>query len=298
MQPKLSAKFLADLDLVYPGTDNVSLPVLFFKDLETVYPHAQAASLQQSTISAADLTSLAEDLKKWRSQYQLLLQGYLAQLPSDDPLLSPVSLFGTMDYGRLETAHTRALAWLLGKREHGFGFKLVEALLRRLLEGRRIRVTRVDKLESEYLVNCGPASTDLGRIDVLAEGRWEELGNEVTWRLVIEAKIDADEGEEQLSRYDYWLKQYSEPEIHRVFLTPNGREPRTSSSQWYALSFVELASVFGRVPGLQGTPGYHFLRYYLTGVLRDICGLPVPLTSDCKNPYLAVDYLRSVLDTG
>ena len=116
---------------------------------------------------------------------------------------------------------------------------------------------------------------------------------------MIEAKINAEEGEEQLSRYDNWLKQYFEStEVHRIFLTPNGREPRTSSSKWHALSFVELASVFGRVPGLQGTPGYHFLRYYLTGVLRDICGLPVPLTSDCKNPYLAVDYLRSVLDTG
>ena len=259
MQPKLSAKFLADLDLVCPGTDNVSLPSLFFKDLETVYPHAQAASLQKSTISVADLAYVADDLKNWRSHYHRLLQRNLAQLPSDDPLLNPVSLFGTMDYGRLETAHTRTLAWLLGKREHGFGFKLVEALLRRLLKGRRIRVTRVDKVESEYLVYCESSPSDLGRIDVLAEGLWEELGNEIPWRLVIEAKINAEEGEEQLSRYDNWLKQYSEStEVHRVFLTPNGREPRTSSSKWHALSFVELASVLAEFQACRARRGIIF----------------------------------------
>jgi hypothetical protein len=297
MQPRVSADFLADLNLVCPKTDNVNLPLTFLNDMETAYVHAQTVSLQQPAISAAELTSLAEHLKTWRSHHQRLLQLYLAQLPSDDPLLSPVSLFGTMDYGRLETAHTRALAWLLGDREHGFRFQLLEALLRHLLERRRIRLTHVDKVESEYLVYCGPAPTDSGRIDILAEGRWEELGNEVFWRLVIEAKIDAEESEEQLSQYDDWLEQYSQPteEVLRVFLTPNGREPWTSSGKWQALSFVDLASVFRRISGLQDRPGYHFLRYYLTGVLRDVCRLPVPITSDCENPYAAVDYLQSVL---
>jgi hypothetical protein len=295
-QPQVSADFLADLDVVCPKGDDGSLPLTFLKDLEIAYAHARVLSLQEPIISVADLTSLAEDLKAWRSYHQQLLQQYLAQLPCDDPLRSPVSLFGTMDYGRLETAHTRALAWLLNDREHGFGFQLLESLLLYLVEGRQIGLTHVDKVESEYPVYCGPGSADGGRIDILAEGRWEELGNEASWRLVIEAKIDAEEGEEQLPLYDDWLEHCPQPaEVLRVFLTPDGREPGTSSAEWQVLSFLDLASIFRRAAGLQDRPGYHFLRYYLTGVLRDVCRLPVPISSDCENPYVAVDYLQSVL---
>ena len=125
------------------------------------------------------------------------------------------------------------------------------------------------------------------------------MGKEVSWLLVIEAKIDAEEDEEQLSQYDDWIERYypRPTEVIRVFLTPDGREPQTSSdsAEWEVLKFVDLAAVFRRVSGLQDRPGYHFLRYYLTGVLRDICRLPVPISSDCENPYAAVDYLKSVL---
>lgn len=298
-QPRFSATFLADLDIVCPKADDGKLPLTFVKDLEGAYAHAQAFSPQQPVISVADLTSLAEDLKMWRSHHQRLLQQYLAQLPSDDPLRGLVSLFRTMDYGRLETAHTRALAWMFDDQEHGFGNQLLEALLRHLLKDRQIRLTHVDQVESEYPVDYGPARTEVGRIDVLAKGRWEEMGKEVSWLLVIEAKIDAEEGEEQLSQYDDWLERYPEPiEVLRVFLTPDGRAPQTSSAEWQVLKFVDLASVFRRVSGLQDRPGYHFLRYYLTGVLRDICRLPVPISSHSKNPYTAVDCLKSVLGIG
>jgi hypothetical protein len=296
MQPQISATFLADLDIVCPKADDGKLPWTFVKDLEGAYAHALVSSPQQPDISVAELTSLADALNKWRSGYQQFLKQELDQVPCDDPLHGPVSLFRTMDFGRLETAHTRALAWMLdNRREHGFGNQLLEALLRHLMKGRRIRVTHVDNVESEFLIHFGPARTEAGRIDVLAKGRWEEMGKEVSWLLVIEAKIDAEESEDQLSQYDDWLKRYSQPtEVIRVFLTPNGRAPRTSPA-WKVLSFVDLASVFRRVlPGLKDTPGYHFLRYYLTGVLQDICGWPASISSDCKNPYAVVDYLKSV----
>jgi hypothetical protein len=204
-----------------------------------------------------------------------------------------------MDYGRLETAHTRALAWLLGDHEHGFGFHLLEALLERLmaLEDRTINGIQVNRVESEHSIFCGPQSADGSRIDVLAEGHWMESGNEAYWLLVIEAKIDAEEGEEQLSVYDAWIEGRHQPaEILRIFLTPDARESRTSSAKWKCLSFLDLASVFRRVSSrLTDKPGYHFLRYYLSGVLRDVCGLPVPISPHCQNPYIALDYLQSLL---
>ena len=114
---------------------------------------------------------------------------------------------------------------------------------------------------------------------------------------MIEGKIDAGEGEDQLARYDEWVERRT-PADHtlRVFLTADGREARTSSEGWQSLSFLELATVFRRtVTELRDRPGYHFLRYYLTGVLRDVCGVPVPVSADCADPYAAVEYLRSVL---
>jgi len=269
----------------------------FKEDLEETYTYALSLSSKRQRISDADLDSLAEIFKKWRSCHQNRLKGYLEKIHKGDPLLSSISLFGTMGYGRIETAHTRTLAWLLeDNKEHGFGSKLLEALLLYLLRGRKIRVTKVDKVESEHAIYKG-------RFDVFAEGRWREEGRgEMRWVLVIEAKIDAEEGKGQLDRYDEWLKKQkytSETEILRVFLSIHGQKRKTKLSEWQGLSFSGLAGIFRGVSNLQDKPGYHFLRYYLAGVLRDICGFPVPMpekSESCENPYELNYYLRLVLD--
>jgi len=161
-----------------------------------------------------------------------------------------------------------------------------------LLEGRQVHLTRPVEVRPKRPIPCG-------RIDILAEGRWEENGQEVTWRLVIEAKIDAEEGEKQLALYDEWIEEHPGPtEVLRVFLTPDGRKAKTSSAGWQPLTFLELAGILRRASaGLQNKPGYHYLRYYLTGVLKDICGIPLPISSTSPNPYQALHYLHSVLGT-
>jgi hypothetical protein len=114
--------------------------------------------------------------------------------------------------------------------------------------------------------------------------------------MVIEAKIGASEGEDQLSQFEDRLEEhFSSAQVTRVFLTPEGRKPVSNTAVWKVMSYSELAGVLRRVAGIREKPGYHFLRYYLTGVLRDVCGLQVPITLDCKNPYAAVDYLHSVV---
>ena len=289
--PPVSAEFLDDLELVCPKRTAV-LADSFLADLDAVYTAARASARQQQEVAAADLVSLGEALTAWREHNRRLLAGYLAQLPADDPLLNPVSLFGTLDYGRLETAHTRALAWLLGDREHGFGFRLLEALLTHLLGG--AVAVRVGRVESEVVARSHHGTA--GRLDVLAEGQLAGNEGERSWVLVIEGKIDAGEGEDQLARYDEWVDRRP-PADHtvRAFLTPDGREPATSTEPWHALSFLTLAAVLRRAAaGLRDRPGYHFLCYYLTGVLRDVCGVPVPVSADGPNPYAAVEYLRSV----
>lgn len=288
----LSRRFLSDLTAVAPKLPEQSASASFVEDLAMAFEIAQHS---QST-SDEDICFLGEHLQEWRSRAQRQLHGLLARLPVDDPLLCPISLFRTMDYGRLETAHTRALAWLLDPRkEHGFGDKLLATLLARI-EDIALPI-EIQNVESERLIDGPRVFETTGRIDILAEGSWiGKGGKRIPWVLVIEAKIDAEEGEEQLSWYEDWLDAAAgNRQVLRVFLTPDGREPETGRQDWFPLKFQELVETFRSVfDELRDKPGSHFLRFYLAGVLRDVCGWPVPIRSDCADPYSVLSYLRHV----
>jgi hypothetical protein len=49
--------------------------------------------------------------------------------------------------------------------------------------------------------------------------------------------------------------------------------------------------------GLRDKPGFHFLRFYLAGVLQDICGWPRKITADAPDPYAVASYLKAVHDS-
>lgn len=294
---RVTADFLKDLDVVCPVRSSGRPSAEFLSDLETVYAYAVAVHSEDST---GDLMELGRTFEELRNHYQAELKTLLDSVDKDDPILCPVSLFGTMELGRRETAHTRALAWLLDPAgEHGFGNVLLEALLNSRLQGeqRRVHITVVNRVACECRVDCDPDEEDAGRLDVFAEGRWEEESQESPWRLVIEAKIDAHESKEQLARYDAAMMLDGDgANVLRVFLTRDGRQPETHEDvEWQSMAFLELAEVFGReLANLKDRHGYHFLRYYLAGVLRDICEVSVDLSEHCRNPYAAVDYLRTV----
>jgi hypothetical protein len=115
---------------------------------------------------------------------------------------------------------------------------------------------------------------------------------------VIEAKIDAQEGDSQLEDYDEWIEKElgHQGNVWRVFLTPDGR-PAETSTIWPPLSFLELACILrAELPQLQDRPGYHFLRYYLTGVLKDVYrwNLPVHDPAHAVDAYGFLHYLRSI----
>jgi hypothetical protein len=280
----LPPKFLDELVEVHATLRPQVLPAEFLSDLAQVYATLPVAS-------DASLVFLANRFEEWRSVTRASLRTRLMELPDDDPLRCPISLFRTMDYGRLEIAHTRALAWLIDpKREHGFGNTLIAALLRRLSGGDCSNTLRVERVESEYPIDGSGAK---GRLDVLAEGAWGDGGRN-GWVLVIEAKVDAWEGEDQLLKYERWLRSNAASrDAFRVFLTPDGRAPETGD--WGPLSFLELVQIFRAVyGGLRHAPGFHFLRFYLAGVLRDICGWPQEITADAADPYAVASYLKAV----
>jgi hypothetical protein len=289
MTASLSSKFLAELAQVYATLRLPALSAAFLSDLKKVH-----ATLPGT--SDDDLLFLAKRFAKWRSVTQEFVRARRAKLSEDDPLVCPISLFRTMDYGRLETAHTRALAWLLDpRREHGFGQTLLAALLCRLPGGDRSGALRVDRVESEYLIG-GPGAA--GRLDILVEGAWEGAERQ-GWVLVIEAKVDAGEGEDQLQRYETWLRAHAAGrKVFRVFLTPEGQPAETGPKHWEPLCFLELVRTFRSVYGALGDkPGFHFLRFYLAGVLQDVCHLRYNIAQDDADPYTVAAYLKTVHDS-
>jgi hypothetical protein len=288
----LSPALLADLARVYATLQPQALPAAFLSDLKQVYGTLPAAS-------EANLQFLAKRFGEWRSRTQGFVHTRLAQVSDDDPLKCSISLFRTMDAGRLETAHTRTLAWLLDpKAEHGFGITLIVALLRHLSGEDWSAGLRVERVQSEYLIGGSSAK---GRLDVLAEGAWED-GQRNGWVLVIEAKVDAGEGEGQLPKYAKWLRANAAGrECICVFLTPDGRAPDTSETdaeEWEALSYLELVRVFRDVyGGLRRAPGFHFLRFYLAGVLQDVCHWPRNIGDGSADVYAVAAYLKAVRDS-
>jgi hypothetical protein len=286
MSTSLSPKFLADLAAVHATLRPRVLSAAFLSDLAQVHGTLPVAS-------DANLLFLANRLDQWRRVTQEFVRTRRMELSEDDPLRCPISLFRTMDYGRLETAHTRTLAWLLDpKGEHGFGKTLLAALLRRLSGYDCSAALRVERVKSEFPIDGSGAK---GRLDMLAEGAWEDGER---WVLVIEAKVDAWEGERQLEKYDKWLGTHAAPCKYRVFLTPYGRLPETGAEEWELLSYLELVRIFRAVyGGLRYAPGFHFLRFYLAGVLQDICGLPRNVGDDAADPYAVASYLKTVHDS-
>jgi hypothetical protein len=263
----------------------------FLSNLARVY-----ASLP--TASDANLQFLAKRFAEWRRVTRNFVRTHLAKLvKKTDPLLCPISLFRPKGYGRLETGYTRTLGWLLDpKGEHGFGTTLLAALFGRPFGyGPCSGTLRIEGVESELLIDGSGAQ---GRLDVLAKGTWEHRKRR-GWVLVIEAKVDAWEGEEQLQKYDTWLRSNAAGrDVYRIFLTPDRRPAETGAEEWTVLSYLQLVRIFRAVYGrLRHKHGFHFLRFYLAGVLQDICGWPREVTPKVTDPYAVVSYLKTVHDS-
>jgi hypothetical protein len=185
------------------------------------------------------------------------------------------------------------LAWLLDPtKEHGFGDALLRALLIHLTSDRRLPTLHVDKTEAEFII-------DNGRLDVLVRGRYnDDNADQSGWLLLIEAKVDANEAEDQLWKYERWANKHANRrQVYRIFLTPEGRPPTTAREPWIPISFSQLACIFRAVcPELRDRPGFHFLKHYLSGVLKDICRWQLPIVDprSCGDIYSFAEYIKIV----
>lgn len=209
--------FLADLERLYelvvnPEASNRSTD--FLNDLYRVYARISAPSFE------FDHRRLEELFRKMRNHCEISLKKRIDKLreqDADNPCFGRISLFGSMELGRWETAHTNFLAWLFDpNKPHGFGCSIIAAVLNKLdgdstdfnQEGIRV----INSCSEHYVSDAGTS----GRIDVWVEGRITVA--DIPWLLVIEAKIEAVLRDAQLDKYDSEIDQWiAEKPDARVF---------------------------------------------------------------------------------
>jgi hypothetical protein len=208
-----------------------------------------------------------------RERARNLLAAHLDTNP-DSPLVGSVSVFEALGHCRYELAHTQALAWLLNPPgRHGFGTALIHALLKGIRTDERFDHQVLE--EVTRMIDGGSAwasaehwLSDSCRADVLLEGR---SGKGRPWSIVIEAKIDAVERDDQLRDV---LLHAPHPLKFGVFITPEGIAGSTGDYNWARISYFQWARELLRLqPELSGRPGASFLRLYISGLLEDVCGI-------------------------
>lgn len=127
-----------------------------------------------------------------------------------------LNVWEAVNIARSELKHCSFLRWLLDPRGSHYQGDL---FLKRFSE------SFPREIPKDELSSCKVKSEDfyhgVGRVDISITGR--------SFIIVIEAKIDADEQEDQVSRYGQ-LRQDSPKNVVIVFLTKDGREPDTGDA--------------------------------------------------------------------
>jgi hypothetical protein len=239
-----------------------------------------------------DLATLGEKLsmatREVRDRANSAMSAHFGSFPMT-PLATGISLFEVMGFHREEVAHTRTLAWLLDPgKPHGFGSALLEIFLSHLRE--RAGDAGMEALAGMTLGVCLEVEAE----HRLASGRRLDVyvralsATREPWSLVIEAKVDANEGHRQLSDYH---GSVTGGRAALVYLTPDGRLPKDQKDvgHWIPVSFAGVASAFlSGARGLVDAPGYPLLKMYLVGLLQAFCGIRCPVNDDALSQPFAV----------
>jgi hypothetical protein len=221
----------------------------------------------------------------------------LSKIPRSHPLKCTFGLFETMGLGTKEIAHTKLLAWLLfPKNNHGFDATLLKALLNNFSTKPIYKLKITKEPTTEFKIT---SKVKAGRIDILAEGTYSKNGvHNKKWIMVLEAKINSSEGHNQLERYLKFVND-NYPEIlpedrYMIYLTVEGKKPSSYDIQnWRTLSYSKLASILQSAKKSNTEDGNQILRFYISGILRDIVGITIGSDSSLTgNPYT----LKNALD--
>jgi len=147
------------------------------------------------------------------------------------------NVFSALGVTRKEVIQSRFLAYLLDPNEHHCqGAIFLNAFLT------IIGLPKVNTVQIKHVrvVAEHSAGEALGRMDIV-------LFCQPNWLVVIENKVDAGEGDQQLARYAQWLNKQQGYNLEKklIFLTPTGHESVTGKAGNYLqLSYLDLAEAF------------------------------------------------------
>lgn len=241
------------------------------------------------------LKQLDDFLPRCNEKIAASLKNKIEKLNNDSPLFCPISLYQGIDGGRMEVSHTRTLCWLIdpGEREsHGFSSNvMIKAFLEHAAPEFAGRITQVISVRTELVaLGCAKRGSrhkkkkKYGRLDIIINCKLKSNDIETKGVVLVEAKVDAKEGENQLESYEQWLTEYceenqiTEGDRLMVFLSRH-KETTTNKKKWAHLSYLNLFESFSKVLANNTEKhGYHFLRYYLAGIMMDILEWPLPIS--------------------
>lgn len=211
---------------------------------------------------------------------------------SQHPAFQTISLLSVLDgTGLKETAHTRILSWIFHPDQtHGFGQAPIRSLLNHLFDTGQFPfsphyIFSDIEVEAEHVLSDRSGK----RIDFWITGlaRKSIKGVPIKWLVVVEAKVDAFESLDQLGSYEReankWAtksKKAGDKYIDPIFLylTREGKAAKRGKQNWMPITFEQLSGIiWDSIKDQEDAHGFHLARYYISGVLAEVCEWPIPL---------------------
>jgi len=293
---KIPDNFWQELEAVYSSEKQDDLPLTikkeFWEELYKIYTDESRSG------SSAKAEFLKEPTDEELSELQKAIEDVVKVSKetvekektenNDHPLFLSFSLFEPMGREESEVHYTKTLAWFMvndqGAPKHGFGRGVFNCLFPLFYDADINLVKRyqveAEKCEEEERRN---------RFDIKILGKFQS-GEEFS--IVIEAKINADEGEEQLKRYE----EQCSLSTKLVFLTPDGREPKTTKNKnrWKFISWQQIAINLLRFmesfkDKAAKPEGFHLLKYFTAAIIREIDGAGIE-----DNPINLISYINKL----
>jgi hypothetical protein len=205
--------------------------------------------------------ALGKALVTARANAQQLVVRHRSEFP-DSPLFCKCTLLRPLGQSRRELSVTQVLSWLFDPSAgHGFGGLLVRAFLAKLTDSSEAAVKMLSGDDRDISVYSEFALDDSNRADIVIASNGHAV--------VIEAKVDAREGLAQTQRYTRdFGKRF--PVCTFVYVTPQGRAP--ADAGFRSLRYLDVArELLLALPAGRNAEGFHYARYFVAGVLNDLC---------------------------
>jgi hypothetical protein len=283
---KVPGSFWKELEAVYSSESSLEIKKGFWEDLNAVYLEEcqnKSESLDSKEPSDSEFKEFQKALDRVVSESEKTVKREMEENP-DHPLFLPFSLFEPMDKEQSEVHFTKTLVWFMKKdAKHGFEDGVFNCLFPLFYNECFDSVVSYD-VESE---RC-ETEERRNRFDIKISGTF---GNGKKFKIVVEAKVNAEEGEEQLKRYERECSK----DTKLVFLTPDGRKPKTTKNleRWKCISWQEIAlnliNYMETLKNKESKTGFHLLKYFTAGIIREIDGAGIE-----DNPINLISYINKI----